>query len=94
LITRYDDTAGVFGGNKRIVYSYKITLENNGKEQREIVLLDNFPVSKDKEITVEIKDLSDHFVNDEETKKSTEYQQGIRKFIINIPAGAKKDDYL
>jgi uncharacterized protein (TIGR02231 family) len=91
LITRYDDTAGVFGGNKRIVYSYKITLENNGKEQREIVLLDNFPVSKDKEITVEIKDLSDHFVNDEETKKSTEYQQGIRKFIINIPAGAKKE---
>lgn len=91
LIARYDDTAGVFGGNKRIVYSYKITLENNGKEQREIVLLDNFPVSKDKEITVEIKDLSDHFVNDEETKKSTEYQQGIRKFIINIPAGAKKE---
>jgi len=40
---------------------------------------------------VEIKDLSDHFVNDEETKKSTEYQQGIRKFIINIPAGAKKE---
>ncbi len=91
LVKRYDDTSGVFGGNKRIVYSYKITLENNSKENREIVLMDNFPVPSSDEVKVEIKDLSYQFQNDEITKKSTEYVQGIRKFIVTLAPGAKKE---
>ncbi len=91
LVKRYDDTSGVFGGNKRIIYSYKIILENNSKETREIVLMDNFPVPSNDEVKVEIKDLSYQFLNDDLTKKSTEYAQGIRKFIVTLAPGAKKE---
>lgn len=91
LVKKYNDTSGVFGGNTRIVYSYKITVENSSKEQREVAVLDNFPVSNSKEIEVEIKNLSVQFLSDEITKKTTEYQQGIRKYIINLAPGAKKE---
>ncbi len=91
LVKKYNDTSGVFGGNTKIVYNYKITVENSSKEQREITVLDNFPVSNSKDIEVEIKNLSMQFIADEETKKTTEYQQGIRKYLINLPAGAKKE---
>ncbi len=91
LVKKFEDTSGVFGGNKRLVYSYKITVENNGREQREIILTDNFPVPTNDEVTVEIKNLSYQFVSDEETKKSTEYLQGIRKYTISLSAGEKKE---
>lgn len=91
LVKKYDDTSGVFGGNKRTVYSYKITVENNSRESRDIVLMDNFPVPTTEDVKVEIKDLSYKFLDDELTKKSTEYAQGIRKFILTLAPGAKKE---
>jgi len=91
LVKRYDDTSGVFGGNKKIVYSYKITVENSSKESKEIVLMDDFPVPTTEDIKVEIKNLSYQFQDDELTKKSTEYARGIRKFILTLAAGAKKE---
>lgn len=91
LVKKYNDTSGVFGGNTRIIYSYKITVENSSKEQREIIVLDNFPVSNSKEIEVSVKNLSMQFLSDEEIKKTTEYQQGIRKYIISLAPGAKKE---
>jgi uncharacterized protein (TIGR02231 family) len=91
LVRKYDDTAGIFGGNKRVVYSYKITVESNAKESREIIVVDNFPVSTTEDVKVEIKDLSDQFKGDEETTKSTEFAQGIRRFVITLSPGAKKE---
>lgn len=91
LVKRFDDTAGVFGGNKRVVYSYNITVENNSKETRNVVIIDNFPVSTNEDIKVEITDLSYGFLSDDEIKKSTEYAQGIRKYLVSIPPGAKKE---
>lgn len=31
------------------------------------------------------------FISDDTIKKTTEYQQGIRKYVINLSAGAKKE---
>ena len=91
LVRKYDDTAGLFGGNKRVVYSYKITVESNSKESREIMIVDNFPVSTTEDVKVEIKELTDQFKNDAETAGSTEFAQGIRRFIITLAPGAKKE---
>jgi uncharacterized protein (TIGR02231 family) len=91
LVKRYDDTTGVFGGNKRVVYSYKITVESNAKESREVIVIDNFPVSTTEDVKVEVKDLSDQFKKDDETMKSTEFAQGIRRFVITLSPGAKKE---
>lgn len=91
LVKRFDDTAGVFGGNKRIIYSYKVTVENNSKETRDVIIVDNFPVSTTEDIRVEIKDLSYGFLSDDEIKKTTEYAQGIRRYLVNIAPGSKKE---
>lgn len=91
LVKKYDDTAGVFGGNTRVVYTYKITVENNSKETRDIVIIDNFPVSTNEDINVEIKDLSYAFLSDENIKKSTEYAQGIRRYLVSLAPGEKKE---
>jgi len=91
LVKRFDDTSGVFGGKKRIIYSYKITIENNSKETREIVMMDDFPVPATEDVKVEIKDLTLPFLADELTKKSTEYAQGIRKFILTLSPGSIKE---
>jgi uncharacterized protein (TIGR02231 family) len=91
LVKKYEDTSGVFGGKKRIVYSYKITLENNSKDTREITMMDHFPVPASEDVKAEIKDLTYPFVADDETKKSTEFAQGIRKFILTLAPGAKKE---
>jgi uncharacterized protein (TIGR02231 family) len=91
LVKKFEDTSGVFGGKKRIVYSYKITLENNSKETREITMMDHFPVPASEDVKAEIKDLSYPFLTDDETKKSTEYAQGIRKFIVTLAPGAKRE---
>ncbi len=91
LVKKYEDTSGVFGGNKRIVYSYKITVENDSKETREIITMNNFPVPSSEDVKIEIKDLSYSFIADDITKKSTEYAQGIRKFVLILAPGAKKE---
>ncbi len=91
LVKKYDDTSGVFGGNKRTVYSYKITVENNSKELREVVMMDNFPVPTNEDVKVEVRDLSYRYIDDEVTKKSTEYAQGIRRFALSLAPGTKKE---
>ncbi len=91
LVKKFEDTSGVFGGNRKIVYSYKITVENDSKENIEIMVLDNFPVSQNEDIQVEIEKVSAQYLSDEETKKSTEYQQGIRRYVFNMSAKTKKE---
>lgn len=91
LVNKYEDKSGVFGGNKRMVYSYKISIENNSKETVELLILDNFPVSQDDDIKVEVEKLSAQFQSDEAIKKTTEYQRGIRNFVITIAPGTKKE---
>lgn len=91
LVKKYEDKSGVFGGNKRMVYSYKITIENNSKETAELLILDNFPVSQNEEIKVEVEKLSAQHQDDDATKKTTEYQQGTRKFTVTMSPGSKRE---
>jgi uncharacterized protein (TIGR02231 family) len=91
LVTKYEDKSGVFGGNKRMVYSYKITIENNSKDTAEILILDNFPVSQNDDIKVEVEKLSAQHQSDDAIKKTTEYKQGIRRFTVMMSPGSKRE---
>ncbi len=91
LVKKYEDKSGVFGGNRRMVYSYKITIENNSRENAEILVLDNFPVSQNDDIKVEVEKLSAQYQADDATKKTTEYRQGIRRFTVTVPPGSKRE---
>ena len=91
LMKKYEEKAGVFGGNRQIIYSYKITVENNSKDKKEVTVLDNFPVSTSDEINVEIRDLSHKYKSDTKTLKSAKFARGIRTFIVEIPGHSKKE---
>lgn len=91
LVTKYEDKSGVFGGNKRMVYSYKITVENSSRDTAEILILDNFPVSQNDDIKVEVEKLSAQYQSDDAVKKTTEYKQGIRRFTVTMSPGSKRE---
>jgi uncharacterized protein (TIGR02231 family) len=91
LVKKYEDKAGLFGGNRKIIYSYKITVENSSKEKRKVTVIDTIPVSRNSEIKVETEKSSMEPLSDEETKKSSDYARGIRKYVLNIEPGSKKE---
>ncbi|HQE60480.1 MAG TPA: DUF4139 domain-containing protein, partial [Spirochaetota bacterium] len=89
LVKKYEDTKGVFGGKRRIVYSYKITVENNMKTQNKIILRDRIPVSLNQKILIEIKNASLE-PSAKGTVDETVYSQGQRKYILDLKPGEKK----
>ena len=49
-----------------------------------VVVYDRVPVSRNKKIEVEIKDMSINHISDEKEKKSPMYQKGIRKWKLTM----------
>lgn len=91
LLNKYEDKAGLFGGNRKIIYTYKITVENSTKESKKITVIDNIPVSRNSEIKVEIEQASMAHLYDEETKKSSDYARGLRKYVLSMGPESKKE---
>ncbi len=54
------------GANKKQIFTYEITVRNNKKDEINILVKDQYPVSQDKDINVELLERSDA-VNNEET---------------------------
>ena len=88
---KYEDKAGLFGGNRKIVYSYKITVENSSRETRKVTVIDSIPVSRNSDIKVETENSSMEPISDEETKKSSDYARGVRKYVLNMGPGSKQE---
>jgi hypothetical protein len=91
LVSKYEDTAGLMGGRRRILYRYKLTVENRLTRGIEVFVYDSMPQSRNEKIDVEIKNLSHPFVRDENFEKTTRHAQGIRKWRLGIGAGAKDE---
>ncbi|TAL39842.1 MAG: mucoidy inhibitor MuiA family protein [Spirochaetes bacterium] len=91
LVKKYEDTSGLFGGNRRILYTYKITVENQLPAQASVTVVDNTPVSRNEKIKAEVQNLSLSYTKDAEFEKSSDYAQGLRKWMIDIPAHQKKE---
>lgn len=84
LVKKYEDEAGVFGGNRRILCKYRIEVENLMPQETEIVVKDMIPVSRNEKIGVLLQNLSLPFMKDGEFEKSADYERGIRKWKINL----------
>jgi uncharacterized protein (TIGR02231 family) len=52
-----------FGSSKKEVFTYQITVRNNKKEKAEMIIKDQYPISTDKDIEVELLDNSGATVN-------------------------------
>ncbi len=90
LVRKYEETAGVLGGKRRIKYSYKITIENQLPRSEDIIIIDAFPVSRNDKIKMEIENISAPFMADDEFEKSTAYSQGIRKWKLAMEPHVNK----
>lgn len=89
LVKKYEDAKGVFGGKRRIVYSYSIQIENNMKSPSKIIVRDRIPVSLNEKILVEIRNQS-LMPLAAESKDDTAYAQGQRRYSLDLAAGEKK----
>ena len=88
LVKKYEDSKGVFGGKKRIVFSYQIEIQNNTKRDQEVILRERIPVSQNEKIEVEIKNNTAKFLP-AESLDDYAYKQGQRKIVQEIKAGQK-----
>lgn len=55
----------LIGTNKKQVFTYEITVKNNKKDEISMLLKDQFPISQNKEVEVEVLETSEAMVNDE-----------------------------
>ncbi len=53
------------GTNKKQIFTYELTVKNNKKDEVNMVLKDQFPVSQNKEVEVELLENNDAAVNEE-----------------------------
>ncbi|MBN1533051.1 MAG: mucoidy inhibitor MuiA family protein [Spirochaetes bacterium] len=91
LVKKFEDNAGLFGGRRRILYQYRITLQNDFSEAKEAVLFDAIPVSRNKQVEVAMENLTLPFLKDDETVKGVPYSQGIRKWTFTLNPYEKRE---
>ncbi|MBN2080024.1 MAG: DUF4139 domain-containing protein [Spirochaetes bacterium] len=91
LVKKFEDTAGILGGKRKIRYHYKLTLENQLKKRESIMVYDVFPVSLNDKIRIDVENLSLPLPADEEFKKTTRYAQGTRRWKLVMEPGAKQE---
>lgn len=91
LVKKYEETAGILGGKRKILYTYKIIADNQISRNEEVTVCDIFPVSRNEKVKIEIVNLSIPFIQDEEFKNTTDYARGIRKWKLQLGPHTKKD---
>jgi uncharacterized protein (TIGR02231 family) len=91
LVKKYEETAGILGGKRRLRYRYKLTVENRLQRGIDVLVYDALPTSRNEKIDVKIEGLSHQFLKDEEFEKTTRHAQGIRKWRLSLAAGARTE---
>ena len=84
LISRKYESAGLFGGSRRVLYSFEIQLANNRTSPVEIELIDQIPTSLHEDITVELTEpvrTPDELGSDKKITWHLVLQSGERKSI-------------
>ncbi len=66
------------GTNKKQIFTYEITIKNNKKDAIDMLLKDQYPVSQNKEVEVELLESADAAVNDE---------TGVLTWKLKLPPG-------
>ncbi len=75
--------AGLLGGRERIKFAYRITIQNLRKNEIEIEVIDQIPISQNTQI--EVKDVN---LNPQPNQKD---EKGILSWVLQIPPQAKKE---
>jgi uncharacterized protein (TIGR02231 family) len=83
LVKKERGKAGLLGGRERIKFAYRITIQNLRKNQIEIEVIDQIPISQNTQI--EVKDVNFDLQPDKKDEK------GILSWLLKIPPQGKKE---
>jgi uncharacterized protein DUF4139/uncharacterized protein DUF4140 len=84
LIKKYQESAGLLGGSKKITYEYEIQITNNRKSEEMITMQDQLPISMNEDIQLEIilpKKEKDEMKNDFRLEWKINLKPGEKKII-------------
>ena len=85
------------GANKKQVFTYEITVKNNKKDSIDILVKDQYPISQNKEVEVELLEKSDAANNEEIgvlTWKLKLAPGGVKKLKVSYSVKYPKDKVL
>jgi uncharacterized protein (TIGR02231 family) len=85
LVAKFTDDAGFAGGKMKIAYEYKITVENFRKTDENITVLDQYPVSQNKDIEISLKS-----VNPPVTPLPDDENRGFLRWVFGMKPTEKK----
>jgi uncharacterized protein (TIGR02231 family) len=90
LLEKEATTTGLFGSGKQTQYEYRVTISNGHAEAVEVRLWDRYPVSRNEEIEITLKDLSSPLSTNQKYVDS-EKPMGLLRWDLTIPAQSTGD---
>ena len=86
LIKKFTEERGLFGGEVRTSYHYRIKIENGRKKESKFLLIDRIPFSQQKEITVGMDSVEPAPISGDREEKRPAYNSGQRRWKLTVPA--------
>jgi uncharacterized protein (TIGR02231 family) len=88
LVSKKTENTGLLGGGRRTSFDYRLAVDNGTGKNITLELRDRSPVSRTDQIQVELVNLSEPLAEDS-YYTTQERPQGILKWWLNVPAGAR-----
>ncbi len=89
-IEKKSDSSGFLSKKLQTVFEYRITVENFHKSEESITVIDQIPVSENKDITVELLNISPAPLKPAEEEAEREKKEGTLKWLLRLKPLEKK----
>ncbi len=90
LVEKKADGTGLFSKKLQTVFEYRITVENFQKSNESITVVDQIPVSENKEISIELISASPSPLKPDEEYAEKEKKEGVLKWLLQLKPLEKK----
>ncbi|MHC4446836.1 MAG: mucoidy inhibitor MuiA family protein [Planctomycetota bacterium] len=87
LVSKKTSKTGLFSGGLVTNYDYRLEIDNGAGKPLTLELWDRYPVSRNDQIRIELRNLSRPLAADTEYEQE-EKPQGLLKWMLSVPAGA------
>lgn len=98
LVKSFKSRTGILGKTARVQFAYRTTVENYHPKQTKIKILEQVPVSQQKEVKVTVTKIEPKFLERDEEKGTYTYQVELKpkerfeinlEFMVEYPAGKR-----
>lgn len=90
LITRNTTNRGLFKNRERLMYDFRLEIDNGAGKGIMVELWDRYPVSRNEQVSIELIDNSRSLATDAEYVDE-QLPTGMLKWIVSVPSAARGD---